>query len=577
MATDLTGSIGVYEATLTKGKQFAWNPQLRSGKDIFFSNNDANYLSKANPSDETKIIWLLKTFDVTFDAQNIGTAPEKRVIDINAKIEKPADPSATGYYFEGWFKDADGSVAWDFNNDTVTAATTLYAGWSKLVAAPTVASELVYDGTEQTGVQSGTGYTLTGKTKGTNADVYTATATLSKGYRWADFTLEPKTLQFEIKTADISEASIAKIADQKYTGSAVTPEPAVTLNGKTLVKSTDYQLAYVDNKEAGTATVNVNGHGNYSGLNTTTFVIYKDTALTLDSENSVLSVENVEGQTAVIKVVLKDETEEKLPIAGANVKLYRNGTEAGMASTNLEGVATFTLNAGTMTKGETAYTVKYPGVTGYTASETQATVTVSSTVREALEKINAIGDVTYTNGSKEKIDEAKAALEALSEEQKALVSEDLQNSIPAAEEKYEQLKKEAEEAAAKKASEEAARKASEEEESRKASEEESRKASEEEESRRASEEAAKTSEEESTEVESGEVVETEASSEEATTEASGDAESTTSIEDSSASKGADDTKKNVTPIIIWSCVGCAALALILILILGRKKKKEEEK
>lgn len=72
------------------------------------------------------------------------------------------------------------------------------AGALTPVVAPTAKTELVYNEQEQTGVEAGTGYTLTGTTKATAAGTYTATATLKDGYIWTDATTADKTIEWKI-------------------------------------------------------------------------------------------------------------------------------------------------------------------------------------------------------------------------------------------------------------------------------------------------------------------------------------------------------------------------------------------
>ena len=68
------------------------------------------------------------------------------------------------------------------------------------IDVPKAASDLTYTGTEQTGVPTGTGYTITGNV-GTNAGNYTATATLEEGYRWADDTEHATNIAWSIGRA----------------------------------------------------------------------------------------------------------------------------------------------------------------------------------------------------------------------------------------------------------------------------------------------------------------------------------------------------------------------------------------
>ena len=46
------------------------------------------------------------------------------------KVAKPTDPTRTGYTFGGWYQDETLTDIWDFENDTVTGNTDLYAKWT---------------------------------------------------------------------------------------------------------------------------------------------------------------------------------------------------------------------------------------------------------------------------------------------------------------------------------------------------------------------------------------------------------------------------------------------------------------
>ena len=88
-----------------------------------------------------------------------------------------------------------------------------------------------------------------------------------------------KTQTFTIARADISTAVIAAIDAQVYTGSAITPTPAVTWGGKTLTADTDFTYSYTNNTDAAQSTdtpaptVTITGNGNYTGSATTKFTI----------------------------------------------------------------------------------------------------------------------------------------------------------------------------------------------------------------------------------------------------------------------------------------------------------------
>ncbi|MBQ0088739.1 MAG: InlB B-repeat-containing protein, partial [Prevotellaceae bacterium] len=71
-------------------------------------------------------------FTVTFDANGHGTAPENQTIAHGSKATKPADPSAEGYRFDGWYTTAAGNTEFDFTKATITSDTTIYAHWTEL-------------------------------------------------------------------------------------------------------------------------------------------------------------------------------------------------------------------------------------------------------------------------------------------------------------------------------------------------------------------------------------------------------------------------------------------------------------
>lgn len=59
-----------------------------------------------------------------------GTAPAEQKVALNGKATKPADPTAEGYVFRGWYTTAACTTEFDFNTP-ITADTTLYAKWNE--------------------------------------------------------------------------------------------------------------------------------------------------------------------------------------------------------------------------------------------------------------------------------------------------------------------------------------------------------------------------------------------------------------------------------------------------------------
>lgn len=78
---------------------------------------------------------------------------------------------------------------------------------------------------------------------------------------------------FTIITKNIAHVTIAPVADQNYTGEAVTPSLTVTDGSNILREGTDYTVTYKNNVNTGTATATIKGIGNYSGTASINFTI----------------------------------------------------------------------------------------------------------------------------------------------------------------------------------------------------------------------------------------------------------------------------------------------------------------
>lgn len=92
---------------------------------------------------------------------------------------------------------------------------------------------------------------------------------------------EISTPPMNVNQKDINDVTVEAISVQTYTGNAIKPEPVVKDGVKTLVKGTDYTVAYDNNidstsKQGGVqAEVKINGIGNYGGTRTSYFTISK--------------------------------------------------------------------------------------------------------------------------------------------------------------------------------------------------------------------------------------------------------------------------------------------------------------
>lgn len=130
-----------------------------------------------------------------------------------------------------------------------------------------ISSVAVTADTKTLTLTAGTDYTVSGD-QGTDAGTYTMTLTGKGNYtgtKAVNFTIASKLLT----------AGMLTIADGPYyyTGTAVTPAVTVKDGSRTLIKDTDYTLNYTNNINTGTATVTIEGKGNYKGTVSRNFTI----------------------------------------------------------------------------------------------------------------------------------------------------------------------------------------------------------------------------------------------------------------------------------------------------------------
>ncbi|MCB6994701.1 hypothetical protein LI177_14545, partial [bacterium 210820-DFI.6.37] len=101
----------------------------------------------------------------------------------------------------------------------------------KEITIPIAKTGLTYTGTELTGVEAGTGYTLEGNTS-TNAGDYTATATPDKNHQWegSETPTDSVIVDWTIAKADSTITIPTESMDKTYDGKAA-GEPAVEKTG----------------------------------------------------------------------------------------------------------------------------------------------------------------------------------------------------------------------------------------------------------------------------------------------------------------------------------------------------------
>ncbi len=137
------------------------------------------------------------------------------------------------------------------------------------IAVPAANTGLVYNGTKQTGVSAGTGYTLGGVYEATDVSAtnYAATATLDAGYKWNDSSTGDKTITWNIgkKTPIATDFTVVLPTDLTYNGNNKTA--SVTLNsplsnsGTITVKYEKDGTDVTETKDVGKYTVKIDVGG----------------------------------------------------------------------------------------------------------------------------------------------------------------------------------------------------------------------------------------------------------------------------------------------------------------------------
>ena len=212
---------------------------------------------------------------------------------------------------------------------------------------------------------------------------------------------------------DISRASVT-IPDQSYTytGDRLEPEVTVILDGIQLIKDTDYEVTYSNNKKAGTATVTVTGKDSYVGEKKITFTIEKAIQTITTSDLSLTYPEtgtiNVSGNAgdltykSVNEKVATVDTDGKVKAQGiGSAKITVTAAEtANYKKTEKE--ITVTVVKGTQPVTASNLTLTYPNSGQITASGNKGSLTFKSS-NTAVATVDSAGKVTAKSGGTAKI------------------------------------------------------------------------------------------------------------------------------------------------------------------------------
>ncbi len=148
---------GEYTVHLHSGNQFTLNDGVAKVGEYTVSGNTVSFdFAKDSNGSATatlengvltltyngeEIRFLKKVnYTVTFDS-NGGSAVDSASVVNGRPVKAPADPERDGHVFIGWYTDKNATTPYVFSSSSVTANTTLYAGW----AAKTAGREYTID------------------------------------------------------------------------------------------------------------------------------------------------------------------------------------------------------------------------------------------------------------------------------------------------------------------------------------------------------------------------------------------------------------------------------------------------
>ena len=213
---------------------------------------------------------------------------------------------------------------------------------------------------------------------------------------------------------DKNALTIADIADQTWVSTGCEPAVTVSKNGATLSAATDYDVAYVDNKAVGTATVIVLGKGSYAGKGgTKTFNIVKksDAAITYGTTSIT---DKKYGDASFTNATLTNTGDGTVTYASSDATVATVDANTGEVTILKPGTTTITATAAnsdnsdyatatatyTLTVGKKSVTLSpaSPSALAFTSSDA-ADATVTSTQEFTCSEGNEHIQVTSSNTS----------------------------------------------------------------------------------------------------------------------------------------------------------------------------------
>ncbi len=183
---------GYLNTTLTKPVPAAWEGKAFVG---WFTDEtletEFNFKQSLKGDVELWAKWA-DGYAVNFSTGEGGSTVASQTVVKGGKATKPANPTKTGWFFDGWYTTETYETEFDFANATIDAATTLYAKWTQGV---NVTFNL--DGGSGTGTGAQSVYPGKSATKPTRNPTKT-------GYTFEGWYLKTEAGEFEAEAFDFS-------------------------------------------------------------------------------------------------------------------------------------------------------------------------------------------------------------------------------------------------------------------------------------------------------------------------------------------------------------------------------------
>jgi len=158
-----------------------------------------------------------------------------------------------------------------------------------------------------------------------------------------------KSNNFTITSASINNAVFTDIETAEFSGGKLYPNFTVTVDGRELVKNTDYTVEYSNNVQVGTGNIKITGKDNYTGVAETTFTIEPYDPQRHDKDPVDMSTLH----PTITGTFTYNKAEQK-PVPTIVYQKYNNETSTMLEYTLVEGkdynlTYTNNINAGTAT------------------------------------------------------------------------------------------------------------------------------------------------------------------------------------------------------------------------------------